>query len=46
MHKRSKPIKGAQKKLKENKEDTLQNFEVVSRLQEIRKMLVDIKEEL
>lgn len=39
-------IKGAQMKLKENKEDTLQNFEVVSRLQEIRQMLVDIKEEL
>lgn len=39
-------IKGAQKKLKENKEDTLQNFEVVNRLQEIRQMLIDIKEEL
>jgi len=39
-------IKGAQMKLKENKEDTLQNFEVVSRLQEIKQMLVDIKEEL
>jgi DNA-binding transcriptional MerR regulator len=39
-------IKGAQMKLKENKEDTLQNFEVVSRLQEIRQMLVDIKDEL
>jgi hypothetical protein len=39
-------IKGAQKKLKDNKEDTIQNFEVVSRLMEIRKMLVDIKEEL
>ncbi|MDP3641595.1 MAG: MerR family transcriptional regulator [Bacteroidota bacterium] len=39
-------IKGAQKKLKDNKADTLQNFEVVSRLQEIRQMLVDIKDEL
>jgi len=39
-------IKGAQMKLKENKEDTLQNFEVVNRLQEIRQMLVDIKNEL
>ena len=39
-------IKGAQMKLKENKEDTLQNFEVVNKLQEIRQMLVDIKEEL
>lgn len=39
-------IKGAQKKLKENKEDTIQNYEVVKRLQEIRQMLLDIKEEL
>jgi len=39
-------IKGAQKKLKENKKDTLQNFEVINRLQEIRQMLIDIKEEL
>lgn len=39
-------IKGAQKKLKDNKEDTIQNFEVVKRLQEIRQMLIDIKEEL
>ncbi|MDP2338834.1 MAG: MerR family transcriptional regulator [Bacteroidota bacterium] len=39
-------IKGAQMKLKENKEDTLQNFEVVSRLQEIKQMLLDIKEEI
>lgn len=39
-------IKGARKKLKENKEDTLQNFEVVNRLQEIRQMLIEIKDEL
>jgi DNA-binding transcriptional MerR regulator len=39
-------IKGAQKKLKENKEDTIQNFEVVSRLQEIRQQLIEIKDEM
>ena len=39
-------IKGAQMKMKDNKEDTLQNFEVVSKLQEIRQMLVEIKDEL
>jgi len=39
-------IKGAQKKLKENKDDTLQNFEVVSKLQEIKQMLIEIKDEL
>jgi DNA-binding transcriptional MerR regulator len=46
LKERGMTIKGAQKKLKENKEDTLQNFEVVSRLQEIRQMLVEIKEEM
>lgn len=46
LKERGMTIKGAQKKLKENKEDTLQNFEVVSRLQEIRQMLVEIKDEL
>jgi DNA-binding transcriptional MerR regulator len=39
-------IKGAQKKLKDNKEDTIQNIEVISKLQEIKQMLLDIKEEL
>lgn len=39
-------LKGAQKKLKENKTDTINNFEVVTKLQEIRGLLVDIKENL
>ncbi|MGM0375143.1 MAG: MerR family transcriptional regulator [Bacteroidota bacterium] len=39
-------LKGAQKKLKENKDETQNNFEVVKRLQEIRQVLVDIKETL
>jgi len=39
-------IKGAQKKLKDNKEDTIQNYEVVKRLQEIRQMLVELTNEL
>src|SRR5690554_7620858 len=30
-------LKGANKKLKENKEDTLENFEIVKRLQDIRR---------
>ncbi len=46
LKERGMTIKGAQKKLKENKEDTLQNYEVVNRLQEIRRMLIEIKEEL
>jgi DNA-binding transcriptional MerR regulator len=39
-------LKGAKQKLKENKEDTINNFEVVTRLQEIRSLLLDIKEAL
>jgi DNA-binding transcriptional MerR regulator len=39
-------LKGAQKKLKENKEGTENNFEVVKRLQDIRQLLVNIKENI
>lgn len=39
-------LSGAKKKLRENQEDTVQNFEIVDRLQHIRQMLIDIKEEL
>lgn len=46
LKERGMTIKGAQKKLKDNKEDTLHNYQVISRLQEIRQMLLDIKEEL
>lgn len=39
-------LKGAKLKLKENKEDTENNFKVVTRLQEIKELLLEIKEEL
>lgn len=39
-------LKGAEKKMKENKEDTINNFEVVKRLKEIRETLVEIKESI
>nr|WP_319998956.1 MerR family transcriptional regulator [uncultured Draconibacterium sp.] len=39
-------IEGARKKLKENPEDTLNNFEVVKRLQDIRQELIAIKQGL
>ena len=39
-------LKGAKQKLKDNKEDTLENHELVDRLQHIRQMLVDIKDEM
>jgi DNA-binding transcriptional MerR regulator len=39
-------LKGAQKKIKDNKEDTINNFEVVKTLQSIREMLLEIRENL
>lgn len=39
-------LKGAKQKLKENKEDTENNFTVVTRLQEIKDLLLEIKEAL
>nr|WP_321354787.1 MerR family transcriptional regulator [uncultured Draconibacterium sp.] len=39
-------IDGARKKLKENPEDTLNNFEVVKRLQDIKQELIAIKKGL
>ena len=39
-------LKGAQKKMKENREDTMNNFEVIQSLNNIRNMLLEIKDEL
>ena len=39
-------LKGAEKKLKDNKEDTVQNFEVIQKLQNIKELLVDLKENM
>ena len=39
-------LDGAKKKLKDNKEDTIQNVEIVKSLQKIKGFLVDLKEEL
>jgi DNA-binding transcriptional MerR regulator len=39
-------LKGAQKKLSENFNDTNNNFEVVKRLQEVRRQLIEIRDEL
>ena len=39
-------LEGAKKKLKENKEDTINNFEIVNRLKDIRQFLVELKQEL
>lgn len=39
-------LSGAKKKIKENKGDTLNNFEVVKSLTEIKQMLLNIKENL
>ncbi len=39
-------LKGAEKKLKENKADTMQEFEVVSKLKNIRELLIEIKDSI
>ena len=39
-------LKGAQMKLKENREDVQGNFEIVKTLQDIKKMLLELKENM
>ncbi|TKG96071.1 MerR family transcriptional regulator [Puteibacter caeruleilacunae] len=39
-------LKGAKKKLKENRDDTIYNFEVVQKLKNIRQLLIEVGEEL
>lgn len=39
-------LKGAKKKLKENKEGTMNNFEVVKSLKEIKSLLIEIREDI
>ena len=39
-------LKGAAKKMQENKSDTLDNYEIVRTLTNIREMLVEIRDEL
>ncbi len=39
-------LKGVKKKLKDNKEDTINNFEVINSLKKIKEMLLEIKENL
>jgi DNA-binding transcriptional MerR regulator len=39
-------LRGAKKKLKDNREDTIKNFEIVKILKEIKETLLEIKEGL
>ena len=39
-------LEGAKRKLRENKTDTIDNIEIISHLKNIRKFLVDFREEL
>ncbi len=39
-------LKGAKKKMNENKEDTINNFAVIKSLDSIKQMLLEIKEDL
>ena len=39
-------LKGAKKKIKENKEDTEHNFEIIKSLESIKEMLLEVKESI
>ncbi len=39
-------LKGAKKKLRENKDDTVNNFEIIKTLKDIKEQLIEIKDEL
>jgi len=39
-------LKGAKLKLKENKDDTINNFEIIKSLKDIKQKLLEIKDEL
>ncbi|MCY1721368.1 MerR family transcriptional regulator [Prolixibacteraceae bacterium Z1-6] len=39
-------IKGAKKKLKENRDETIENYEIVKRLEDIRQELIEIRDGL
>ena len=39
-------LKGAKKKMKENKEDTEHNFEIIKSLESIKEMLLEVKESI
>lgn len=39
-------LSGAKKKIKENKEDTINNIEVIKSLQEIKNLLIEVRESL
>lgn len=39
-------LKGAQQKLKDNREETINNFGIVQRLQDVRQQLVEIRNEM
>ena len=39
-------LKGAKQKLKDNREETIQNYEIIKRLQDIKKQLVDLRDAL
>lgn len=46
VNERGLTLKGAKQKLKDNKEDILDKHELVDRLQSIRQMLIDIKDQM
>ena len=39
-------LKGAKKKIKENKEDTEKNFEVIKTLKELKELMIEVRDQL
>jgi DNA-binding transcriptional MerR regulator len=46
VKKRGMTLKGAKMKMKENKEDTEHNFEIIKSLENIKEMLLEVRESL
>jgi len=44
VKKKGMTLKGAKKKMKENKDDTEHNFEIIKSLESIKEMLIDVRE--
>jgi len=46
LKERGMTINGARQKLKENREETISNFEIVKRLQDVKQQLIEIRDRL
>ncbi len=46
VRERGMTLKGARKKIKENKDDTKNNFEVIKTLKELRELMIEVRNQL